>query len=180
MGTKDIICAKIRPMDRGTSLPRPVLLTLAVLFAAAVILYSAIWMYAVRWESEARLGISSEHSPTARSSRITNVVEGSAAEQAGLLVNDQIVAVNGRSLETPNPLLEALRRGHPGDIIRLTVERPGEPAPLTLDATLDPTPPREELPLALNQVRFYVNKGEKPVVQVVRQESRTPTERLFR
>ena len=34
--------------------------------------------------------------------------------------------------------------------------------------------------LGLNQVRFYVNKGEKPVVQVVRQESRTPTERLFR
>ena len=34
--------------------------------------------------------------------------------------------------------------------------------------------------LTLNQVRFYVNKGEKPVVQVVRQESRTPTERLFR
>ena len=34
--------------------------------------------------------------------------------------------------------------------------------------------------LVLNQVRFYVNKGEKPVVQVVRQESRTPTERLFR
>ena len=34
--------------------------------------------------------------------------------------------------------------------------------------------------LILNQVRFYVNKGEKPVVQVVRQESRTPNERLFR
>ena len=34
--------------------------------------------------------------------------------------------------------------------------------------------------LALNQVRFYVNKAEKPVVQVVRQESRTPNERLFR
>ena len=34
--------------------------------------------------------------------------------------------------------------------------------------------------LVLNQVRFYVNKAEKPVVQVVRQESRTPNERLFR
>ena len=34
--------------------------------------------------------------------------------------------------------------------------------------------------LNLNQVRFYVNKAEKPVVQVVRQESRTPNERLFR
>ena len=35
-------------------------------------------------------------------------------------------------------------------------------------------------PLDLNQVRFYVNKAEKPVVQIVRQESRTPNERLFR
>ena len=34
--------------------------------------------------------------------------------------------------------------------------------------------------LDLNRVRFCVNKAEKPVVQVVRQESRKPNERLFR
>ena len=42
-GVKSNICAKIGSMVmvRGTSVPRPVLLTLAVLFAAATILYSA-------------------------------------------------------------------------------------------------------------------------------------------
>ena len=142
-------------MVRDTSFPRPVLLTLAVLFAAATILYSAIWMYAVRWESEVLLGINSQYSPTTHSSRITNVGEGSAAEQAGLVVDDQIVAVNGRSLETQNPFFDAVRRGRPGDVVSLTVERPGEPAALTFDATLGPALPREELPPArtiLNQV----------------------------
>jgi len=130
------------------ALPRPLLVTLAVLFAAATVLYSAIWMYAVRWESAALLGISHQYSPTTRSSRITDVGRGSAAERAGLMVDDEIVAVNGRSLETQNPFFDAVRRGQPGDVVSVTVERPGEPAPLTLEATLGPALPREALPPA--------------------------------
>ena len=133
---------------RVRALPRPLLVTLAVLFAAATVLYSAIWMSAVRWETQALLGINFEYSPTTRSSRITSVGGSSAAEQAGLVVDDQIVAVNGRSLETQNPFFDAVRRGQPGDVVTLTVERPGEPARLTLDATLGPALPREAPPPA--------------------------------
>ena len=136
------------PMVQGASFPRPVLLTLAVLFAAATILYSAIWMYAIRWETDVRLGINDQYSTTTRSARITAVGEGGPAEQAGLLVDDQIVAVNGRSLETFLRFRDAVYRGQPGDVVRLTVERPGKPAPLTLDATLGPALPSEERPPA--------------------------------
>ena len=87
-------------MVQGASFPRPVLLTLAVVFAAAVILYSAIWMYAVRWETDVRLGVNYQYSTTTRSVGITAVGEVGPAGQAGLMVDDQIVAVNGRSLET--------------------------------------------------------------------------------
>ena len=147
------------------ALPRPLLVTLAVVFAAATVLYSAIWMYAVRWESEALLGINLHYSPTTRSSRITAVGGGSGAEQAGLAVDDQIVAVNGRSLDTQNPFIDAVRRGQPGDVVSVTVERPGEPAPLTVEATLGPALPPEALPPArviLDQVT-----GSFPVLFVV-------------
>jgi len=135
-------------MVQGASFPRPVLLTLAVVFAAAVILYSAIWMYAVRWETDVRLGVNYQYSDTTRSVLLTVVGETGPAGQAGLVVDDQIVAVNGRSFETHLRFRDAVYRGQPGDVVSLTVERPGEPAPLTLDATLGPALPREELPPA--------------------------------
>ncbi len=128
------ICAKIRQMVKGASLPRPVLLTLAVVFAAATILYSAIWMYAIRWEPQVWLGTNFQY----RSFRVTDVAEGSPAEQAGLMADDRIVAVNGQSLETYSRFFDVVWRGHPGDVISLTVERPGAPAPVTFDATLGP------------------------------------------
>jgi len=142
------IPAKTRPIVQSASFPRPLLLTLAVVFAAATVLYSATWMYAVRWETDVFFGIAYQYSTTTRSASITQVVEGSAAQQAGLVVDDQIVAVNGRSLETLLQFRDAVWRGQPGDVVSLTVERPGEPAPLTLDATLGPALPREELPPA--------------------------------
>ena len=141
------------------------LLTLAVVFAAATVLYSATWMYAVRWETDVFFGIAYQYSTTSHSASITQVVEGSAAGQAGLVVDDQIVAVNGRSLETFLRFRDAVWRGRPGDVVSLTVERPGEPAPLTLDATLGPALPREELPPAraiLDQVL-----GSFPVLYVI-------------
>ena len=159
------IPAKTRPIVQSASFPRPVLLTLAVLFAAAVILYSAIWMYAVRWETEVFLGVGYQYSTTTRSARITAVVEGSAAQQAGLVVDDQIVAVNGRSLETLLRFRDAVWRGQPGDVVSLTVERPGEPAPLTLDATLGPALPGEERPPARAIVEQVI--GHIPVLFVI-------------
>ncbi len=158
------ICAKIHPMVQSVSFPRPVLLTLAVVLAAAAILYSAVWMYAVRWEPEALLGASF----SARSFRITGVAEGGAAEQAGLAEGDAIVAVNGGSLETPIPFFDTVGRGQAGDVVSVTVERPGEPAPLTLDATLGPAPalPGEERPLALTA------EATQNVVDAARQADR--------
>ena len=91
-----------------TSLPRPLLVALATLFAAATILYGAIWMYYIRWEPKAQLSIEFEYSATTRSLHLTRVLEGSAAEQAGLRSEDRIVAINGRRLDTVNPYFDAV------------------------------------------------------------------------
>ena len=82
--------------------------------------------------------------------------EGGPAQQAGLMVGDQVVAVDGRALDSPYQYSDAVYHGRPGDIVGVTVERPGEPAPLTVDATLGPALPGEALPPAraiLNHVR---------------------------
>ncbi|MEE8200037.1 MAG: PDZ domain-containing protein, partial [Candidatus Acidoferrales bacterium] len=126
------------------SLPRPLLMVLAVLFAVATILYSAIWMYYVRWESKAQSGIESPYSRLTRSMRVTRVPEGSAAERAGLRLADEIVAINGRPLDNLNPYYDAVYRGQPGDVVEMTVERPGVAAPIVLQTVLQPRPVGEE------------------------------------
>ena len=141
-----------------TSLPRPLLVALATLFAAATILYSAIWMYYVRWESKAQIGIEAPYSMLTRSMHVTGVPEGSAAEQAGLRSEDQVVAINGRRLDTVNPYFDAVYRGQPGDVVELTVERPGAAAPIVLQTVLQRRPAQaEELPLAQTVALEIIN-----------------------
>ncbi|MDA2913138.1 protein kinase [Acidobacteriia bacterium AH_259_A11_L15] len=136
-------------MARFTSLPRSWLLLLAIVFAAVTTFYSAIWMYYVRWEPKAQIGIGTQYSRLTRSLTVTGVPEGSAAEQAGLRPADHIVAINGRPLDNFNPYYDAVYRGQPGDVVELTVERPGVAAPIVLQTVLQPRPvSEEELPPA--------------------------------
>ncbi len=140
-----------------TSLPRPLLVALAVLFAATTILYSVIWVYYAGLERTPDLGIHFGYGePPPYSLHISEVQPGSAAERAGLRPNDRIVAINGHELDNLNPFYDAVHSGQPGDVVELTVERPGVGGPLTLEAVLPPVP---ALPLAervrFELVRFY-------------------------
>jgi hypothetical protein len=71
-------------MRRLSSLPRPLLITLATLFAAIVTLYSAIWMYYIRWRPAVKLGINAEYSFVTHSLEISNVLRDSPNQGAGL------------------------------------------------------------------------------------------------
>jgi S1-C subfamily serine protease len=57
---------------------------------------------------------------------VLNVVEGSPAEEAGLVPGDVIVTIDGEPVEGAGDLLGALRRFGPGDEMPLTVVRDGE------------------------------------------------------
>ena len=107
-----------------TSLPRPMLLTLAVLFAAATATYSVIWLFQIR-HAMVFAGITSlPYSKASRSLAVGGVVRGSIAERVGLQADDRIVAINGRTLETLVPYYEELIVA-PSDSVELTVERVG-------------------------------------------------------
>ena len=55
--------------------------------------------------------------------RITEVVEGSPAEQAGLEVGEVILAVDGQEINADNDLAEIITSRQPGDSIRLRVQQ---------------------------------------------------------
>ena len=71
---------------------------------------------------------------------VVEVEAGSSAEEAGVLVDDLITAVDGETLDPSGAgsLAEVIRSHQPGDTIELTVRRDDEE--LTLEATLGATP----------------------------------------
>ncbi len=137
-------------MQRRVSLRKPFLATLATLLAAIAIAYGSLWMYAVRQSSRpaVELGFNRQHNPqydqTTHSQSVEDVVSGSPAERAGLRVGDRIIGVNGRALDTDLASNEAYVRGRPGDPVEFTVERAGQPAPLTLHGVFRAASPAGE------------------------------------
>ncbi|BBJ22741.1 RIP metalloprotease RseP [Candidatus Nitrotoga sp. AM1P] len=55
---------------------------------------------------------------------IGKLVEGGVAQRAGLLPNDKILRVNSQSIEDWKDLVEVVR-GHPGQLLKLEIERSG-------------------------------------------------------
>jgi sigma-B regulation protein RsbU (phosphoserine phosphatase) len=63
---------------------------------------------------------------------VRDVMAESPAEQAGLRAGDRITEVDGHVLTYQLGYDDAYLRGHPGDAVTLTVERPGETKPVVL------------------------------------------------
>jgi sigma-B regulation protein RsbU (phosphoserine phosphatase) len=113
------------------------LLALATFFAAATVVYSLIWMW-VAGHPWGDLGFQYTYSPDNRSLPVLSVDPRSPVGQAGLRVGDRIVAINGQTLGTPGPAYRALDLGKVGDVLELTVQRPGRAAPLTIREVIPP------------------------------------------
>jgi hypothetical protein len=124
-------------MRGRASFGKPFPATLATLFAVVAIVYGSLWMYAVRYSGpQVELGFNILHNPPyderTHSQSVEDVVDGSPAERAGLRVGDRIIGINGRALDTDIASDEAYLHGRPGDPVKFTVERVGEPKPLIL------------------------------------------------
>ena len=115
---------------------RPWLLALAIIFAALTILYSAAWMYYIRRPSPAQVEVGFDESYSSAGIEIHNVHPNSPAENAGLIANDRIVAINGRTADSPSAwddlMSRTWRSSHPGDTVTLTLQRPGQSQPLVI------------------------------------------------
>jgi len=141
-----------------TSLPRPLLLTLAILFSAALTAYSIAWMvhthHLVGLGTDLRWMASHE-------AEVVDLESGSPAWQAGLRSGDRIVAINGERLDNPTPFYgypfyRAVTLGRQGDTVQVTVIRPRVPGELTLRTALIRFSSFSGLRgLALQAMRFY-------------------------
>jgi len=131
-------------MPRDTSRRQPFLWLLAVLFAAATVLYSVLWMYYIRQDARSMLGVQYDHAPGAADLKVTEVVPGSGAAAAGVRPGDLVRAIDGRGIAPFDPLRGTVVRRRPGDVVRLTIDRPGATTPLDRNLVLGPLP--EALP----------------------------------
>src|SRR5256885_17094826 len=127
-----------RLMIRLSAVPRPLLRIAAILFAAATVLYSGLWMYYIRAQPRVVIGVEYEDPHGQDSLRLTQVIAGSGAEAAGLRPGDLLRAIDGLPLEAYAPFPETVTRGRPGDVVRGTIERPGEPGPRVVPLVLGP------------------------------------------
>jgi serine protease Do len=80
------------------------------------------------------LGVSMMDVGDAPGAKIMQVIPGSAAEKAGVRVDDLITSVNNVAIANRNELSTAMQRLRPGDLVTITVERGDQT--LTLRATL--------------------------------------------
>ena len=116
-------------------LPRPVLAVLALLYATATLLYSTLWMTAMHRSPglpAVELGFSNSYLAFEHAELVRSVMKDSPAEKAGMLPGDRIVAVNGERVESADFTRQEWSRHKPGDTVRLTIRRPGQPNPLFL------------------------------------------------
>jgi sigma-B regulation protein RsbU (phosphoserine phosphatase) len=105
----------------------------AVAFAAWTLLFSICWMAAARASLTVELGfdaptfLQAEHALL-----IANVKTDSPAEKAGMRLGDHLVAIDGEPLANADSQSIAWSRHQPGESVRLTIARPGQPSPIVL------------------------------------------------
>ena len=110
------------------SVPRPVLKVGVAVFLFAMAVYStAAVYYSPRRFPAATLGVAGAFAAGERGMHVNRVDAAGAADRAGVRAGDRIVAINGQALTTIYPFWDAVDRGQPGETVRLTVHRPGEP-----------------------------------------------------
>lgn len=115
---------------------RPLLMTLAILFAAVTILYSVAWMYYVRANITVEVGMDAD--PLSTGLQIKDVWPNTPAQAAGLQARDIITGINGEKVAGEMGLANLnviWYHAHPGDSVRLDIERPATGQSLVITPT---------------------------------------------
>ncbi|HHB11961.1 MAG TPA: RIP metalloprotease RseP [Chromatiales bacterium] len=105
---------------------------------------------------------------------IGKLVEGGPAERSGLRPGDRIVAVEGRPVETWSEWVEWVR-AHPGQRLRVTVEREGRRVPVELEIGV-----AEEEGRKIGRIGAYPRIDETQLAQMRVTVRYGPVESLYR
>jgi sigma-B regulation protein RsbU (phosphoserine phosphatase) len=122
---------------------RTLLYLTAVLFGAATAFYSIVWVYYAPRAAPTSIGAEFTYSLASHVLRVTGVLQGGKAAQAGLRPGDEILAVNNRKLDALTPYYEGVSRAKPGDTVNFLVRRPGEGSPRSVLIVLESPHPLE-------------------------------------
>ena len=76
---------------------------------------------------------------------IADVVTGSIAAQAGMVVGDVLVSIDGKAVTTADDVRATLAAKHAGDKVTLAVVRGHAPRELTATVTMTPTAAAKEI-----------------------------------
>jgi PDZ domain len=115
-----------------STFPKQLAATLAALFAAATILCSVLWTYNNYRPIPLELGFDNEYLKAEHCELVKSVQSGGPAERAGLRPGDRIIAINGRLIKNALSLVNVWSRHHPGNTVKLTIQRPQVPAPFVI------------------------------------------------
>jgi sigma-B regulation protein RsbU (phosphoserine phosphatase) len=126
-----------RMVSNTPSRHRSLLYLAAALFAVATAFYSIVWVYYAPQAGLTSIGAEFTYSLPARVLKVMRVLQGSIAQQAGLLPGDEILAINGKKLEKLTPFYELVVRGRPGNTVEFSVQRPGEESPRIVPVVLE-------------------------------------------
>jgi phosphoserine phosphatase RsbU/P len=124
------------------SIPRRWLLAISIVFSAPLVAYTGVWLYYAGWMPQTQLGVEWKPELTPYVT-LSSVTQGSAAERAGLKVDDRILSVNGYPQHVMS-LAPALAHGKAGDVVMLRVQRPGISQPFDVSLTLAEASPRPQ------------------------------------
>lgn len=122
---------------------RPLLYLSAVLFGGATAFYSIFWMYYAPQGGATRIGAEFTYSLRFHALRVTRVLPGRNAQQAGLRAGDEILGINNTRLDTLTPYYEAVSRGNMGDTVTFSVRQPGEASSRVVPVVLESPLPLE-------------------------------------
>jgi len=115
---------------------RALLYLAAVLFGATTALYSIVWIYYVP-RGGTRIGGEFTYSLPSHYLRVSRVLQGTNAQQAGLRPGDRILAINNVKLDRLTPYYDFVDRGRTGDTVNLSVLRPGGNSPRNVSIVLE-------------------------------------------
>jgi len=135
-------------MSLSLTIRHRLLLAAVVVFTAATVLYAGIWMYYIRGQNPHALGFSFAHTRDTGDLVVTSVFENMLPARAGLRAGDVITAINDLPVDSLNPW-EPVLRGRAGEVVSLTVQRPGVNNPTKLRWPWEEPPPAlSEVPMA--------------------------------
>lgn len=107
----------------------------AVVFSAWALIYTVPLILAGAPQPEVELGFNAEYRPNDRDLVITEVFTPSPAEDAGMKTGDRIVAIDGQPIENERSQPAAWSKHRAGDLVHLTILRPGVAGPVVLTGT---------------------------------------------